>query len=507
MKGRRKVVFLRGVEGLSGVGLDVRELCVPASVWVGEVRRRKRRKANEDVDGRTHGRRAFGVREPLPRRAGEEAERVRLPRLLREATTFLLMDECAKTEGLFRVNAKAVLVEALRDMYEKGQQFVVWKEKETVLCSAYWREGFGDVGVEEVEAKDGFDVHAAAGLVKMWYGELREPMFPQTCYQALQKFYGGDEVRLEPEQLVAMVREDAEWTILSTTARRILRMHLLPLLSRIVEFGEWNRMTASSLAVCFAPALLRGPDIEEDVKVMVIVRRLLEAMIANWKDHLAPAFDLDYKSFEDELRPPKAIADREDPLEEAGDGILSKDAQRTGITLLDNDASASDTQDDGNDGDEPPPLPVRSNAFPLREGGPPPLPPRPRTFSVPADERPSLPPRIRSSTVADVPQVSPRSSPSSSPTTDCDGKVKRKPAPTVQPLPRYSMVVGPLGQQPGTLEHIPFYNTVEVTADESSDLEQDPDPDLPGYEAMPGSPSRRTIPRKPVPMQGEKEAH
>ncbi|KAL8936511.1 MAG: hypothetical protein Q9216_004891, partial [Gyalolechia sp. 2 TL-2023] len=487
-KGRKKVVFLKGLGGLEGYGVRVGEVCVPAGVWEAESRRwKKGKKKLSTGDGTVadEGRkRAFGVREPLPM-CGDS---VRLPRVLREATSFLLMEECVKTEGVFRVNAKAVMVEALREMYETGQQFVVWKERNTVLCFPHWREGVGDVGVEELDEKVGFDVHAAAGLIKMWYGELRDPIFPQSCYQALEKFYGNRELELEPEQLAEMLRPDAEWTILSSTARRILRMHLLPLLSKVADFSDWNKMTASSLAVCFAPALLRGPDIEEDLKKMAVVRRLFEAMISNWKDHLAPAFETDYGTFEDELRLPEAVADREDPVEE-GDDVTSptREAQISGITLMDNDASASDSQheeeeEEDDDNNEPPPLP-----------------PRPRTFSAVEEHRPTLPPRTRSSTVADIPS----SSPTSSPTYGPDGQLKRKPAPMVQPLPRYSMVVGSSRQAPATLEHIPFYNTVEEPVEESQDLNTVPD--LPRYhDALPDSRSRRTIPRKPVPKTSPK---
>ncbi|KAL8776560.1 MAG: hypothetical protein Q9213_008226 [Squamulea squamosa] len=401
------------------------------------------------------------------------------------------MDGCVKTEGIFRVNAKAVMVEVLQELYESGQQFIVWQERDTVLCFPCWRDGTGDVGMDELKEKDGFDVLAAAGLIKLWYTKLREPIFPQSCYQALEKFYGDADLQLEPQQLTDMLRLDAEWTILSTTARRILRMHLLPLLARVTQFEEWNHMTAYGLAVCFAPALLRGPDIEEDLRMMGIVRRLLEAMIRDWKDHLAPVFGTDYENFEAELRLPEVIADREDPLEE-GDGgsYTSSEAQQmTGITLVDNDGSASDTQHEDDDGEEedddddeqPPPLPQRH---------PPPLPPRPRTFVGNTDERPSLPPRNRSSTIADIPITSP--------TNGLDNSVKRKPAPTVQPLPRYSMVVGhPSAQAPATLEHIPFYNSVEQPSEELEGMDgMVEDGELPEYEAVSQG---MAIPRKPVP--------
>ncbi|KAI4245137.1 MAG: hypothetical protein L6R40_002736 [Gallowayella cf. fulva] len=488
-KGRKKVVFLKGLGELEGWGVCVREVCVPCGVWVVETRRRKRRggRGEEGEEGKRRGRRAFGVREALPGVEGQEV-RVRLPRVLREATSFLLMDECVKTEGIFRVNAKAVMVEVLTELYDQRQQFIVWQERGTTLCFPHWREGVGNVGVDEMEAKDGYDVHAAAGLVKLWYSELRQPIFPQSCYQALGKFYGEPELQLEPQQLVDMLKSDAEWTVLSATARRILRMHLLPLLSRVTEFEAWNHMTAYGLAVCFAPALLRGPDIEEDMKMMGIVRRLLEAMIRDWKEHLAPALGPEYENFEAELRLPEALADREDPLEEGDESTLSSNAQTSGITLIDNDASASDTQQEDDDDDNEPPL------LPHRHDEAPPLPPRSHTFFEAEDARPPLPPRIRSSTIADIPITSPTTSPSSSSNQD---KVKRKPAPTVQPLPRYSMIVGP-HQRLATLEHTPFYNTVEQPTEEPQGMDLDLDPDLPGYDAVPES-SRTAIPRKPVP--------
>ncbi|KAL9607295.1 MAG: hypothetical protein Q9204_009347, partial [Flavoplaca sp. TL-2023a] len=370
-------------------------------------------------------------------------------------------------------------------------------ERDAVLCFPCWREGTGDVGMDELKEKDGFDVHAAAGLIKLWYMELREPIFPQSCYQALGKFYGDANLQLEPQQLVEMLRPDAEWTILSTTARRILRMHLLPLLSRVTEMEEWNHMKAYGLAVCFAPALLRGPDIEEDMKMMGIIRRLLDAMISNWKEHLAPAFKTDHQSFEAELRLPEVLADREDPLEEGDDTTSPSEAQMSGITLIDNDGSVSDNtpqEDVSDEEDEAPPLPERPTPLP-------PLPPRPRTFldSI-QDGRPSLPPRIRSSTIADIRITPTNNDITSNPTLiGPDNPVKRKPAPTVQPLPRYSMVVGPSSQQPPpTMEHIPFYNSVENTGEELQDRDG-LDSELPEYEAMPESTTRTAIPRKPVP--------
>ncbi|KAL8737643.1 MAG: hypothetical protein Q9181_001486 [Wetmoreana brouardii] len=491
-KGRKKVLFLRSWRGLRDYGVAIEKVCVPPMAW--EAAKRKTKKpASCGQEESKAGRRAFGVQGPLPVVRGDSSDgnEVRLPRVLREATSFLLMEECVKTKGVFRVNAKAVQVELLRDCYERGQQFVIWKEMDAVLSFPCWREGVGDVGVEELEEKDGFDVHAAAGLIKLWYNELREPICPPPCYQALKKFYGDKELELEPWQLVELLKPDAGWTFLSATARRILNMHLLPLLSRVTKFKEWNQMSADSLAVCFAPALLRGPDIEEDMKIMDIIRRLLGLMVANWEAHLAPVLGLSYEKFEKELHLPKAIDDREDPLEEGDQATLPMDAQMNGITLVDNDGSASDTAPEEGD-----------DRHAHHEDEPPPLPPRPRTFADTEGQRPPLPPRIRSSTITDVLSTGLMSGPRQSPNDGFDGQVRRKPAPTMQPLPRYSMVVGSSNQAPATLEHMPFYNTGDQPIEEPDDAMAEMD--LPEYEPVPGSSSRTVISRKPVPQTSPK---
>ena len=357
--------------------------------------------------------------------------------------------------------------------------------------------------MNELEQRDGFDAHAAAGLVKMWYKELKEPICPPSCYQALRKFYGDESLQLQPESMADLLNSNAEWTFLSPTARQILRLHLLPMLSRVTEFKEWNQMAAYNLAVCFAPALLRGPDIEEDMRITGIVTRLLGAMIENWEVHLAPALDTERPLCE-RLRLPEAVGDREDPLEESDPVVSSLASQMNGITLMDNDGSGSETpHEDLDDADEPPPFPLRTRTLSDVDDSrhlPPPLPPRPRTFSDAEDLRPPLSPRIRSSTIANIPTSSRPSTQSSGPSSPGDGsdhQVKRKPAPTVQPVPRYSTIMGPAQQPIPTLEHVPLYNTVEQPEEEP--YGHGADPELPGYEAVSGPTSRTTIPRKPVP--------
>ena len=423
------------------------------------------------------GRRAFAVKHPLHIAADGS---IRLPRVLREATSFILMDDNIKTAGIFRVSARAQTVEVLREAYDRGQKFIVWKERNTVLASSHRREGVGDVWVEELDQTGGFDLHAAAALIKLWYKELREPVFPPTSYQMLEKYYGEPKLELAPTQLLAMLSMHDGWTpIPNEISRHILTMHLLPLLNKVAEYQDWNQMTPDNLAMCFAPSLLRGPDPIEDLKLSTIVRRILVAMIAHWR-YLGPQLNSPPEKFEESLRMPEAIGDREDPLEEAqSNQSLDFETQVSGITLQDNE-----------DSDE------------ADEGSPPPLPPRPRAATVDRETFARNDPFIvassdrvdvsklglssrtgltstgalndalvihhsgfRTSSVQEsVPNGNSASSGTYSKIDGVDAGVfhnvsplRRKPAPTLLPLPRYSTIVT---NQPAALQSIQHYNSV-----------------------------------------------
>ena len=217
-----------------------------------------------------------------------------------------------------------------------------------------------------------------------------------------------------------MLDPGVEYTILSPTARMIISLHLLPLLSDVACHADANKMTPSNLAVCFAPILLRGPDPMEDVKMSAIIRKILTAMIEQWSEGLAPALGLTNEILEASLKTPEKPEDREDPLDEAhptskaptrGYGAMT--SQVSGITLQENDASSSsevpieadDSSDDDSDTE------IR-----------PPLPPRPSTRSA-------------------TDPLASQSSPSDLPRIGSSSNITRKPAPVIQTPPRYSTVV------------------------------------------------------------------
>ena len=387
------------------------------------------------------GKRSFGAAHPLPL-AGDGV--VHLPRVLRETTSFVMLEPMLKMEGIFRVNARTMTVEFLKEAYTRGQKFIAWKEGESRITSIHRREGYGDVMIEDLERTEGYEVHVATALIKQWYKDLQDPIFPQSSYSALKRVINTHDAKIADSTLKGMLADSNDWSPLSSISKKILLMHLLPLLSAVVEYRDWNQMDSHNLAICFAPTLVHGPDPLEDVQISQIAQNILEHMVRQWKDVLAPAFEMDRVKFADSLRLPENVEDREDPLEvPRGQRGSDEDQSHGSITLLHTeDAIAEDEER-------------------------PPLPPRP-TRSTTNEETIEPPPTVR-----------------------------RKPAPPMASLPRYSTVIR---EAPPTLQHLPNYNTVEA----DDDFEPADSSDLPPYElassaSFASAPALCTpsIPRKP----------
>ncbi len=476
-KFRKKLIHVSTLSSLA-LHIPIEDLLIPPSAYLAD-----RRKSRDIYAPYASGRRAFGIQTPLPPSADGS---VRLPRVLRETTSFVIMDDNIKAEGIFRVSARAQTVEILKEAYDRGQKFIVWKELNTVLASSYYREGMGHVWVEELDQAEGYELHVAAALIKLWYKDLKEPIFPPSSYQALEKYYGSPDVSFEIPQLFAMLAMEDEWSpVSSKTSRQILKMHLFPLLSRVAAFQDRNQMTPENLAVCFAPSLLCGPDPIEDLKMSTIIRRILVAMIVHWESDLAPLFGINFETFEDSLRMPEAVEDREDHLEEA----RMKDVDETqlvGITLLDNEDSDEEME-------VQPALPPRPRAATVIGG----------TFgeSKSFDDGTNT---VNGALANNISAVRRKPSPfdtaplNSTSNTEAGAftetslsdagpsntisSVRRKPAPALLPLPKYSSITS---DRPADLQGIQYYNTVPIEDDSSGEEHGMHDVDGIPFDALP----------------------
>ncbi|KAL2352833.1 divergent CRAL/TRIO domain-containing protein [Cryomyces antarcticus] len=346
-KFRKKIVHASTLTGLA-LHLPIEDLLVPPSAYLHD------RQLSPNIHAPyVSGRRAFCAKQPFPRDIGGNR---RLPRVLRETSSFLLLASNPHTEGLFRIPPHAKTLDVLREAYDRGQKFIVWKEGQIALPLL----DIESSGHDEMDQRDAYGVYLAAGLIKMWYRELREPVFPQSCYKDLKAEFGSPLDVLGQGRLAALISPDTTWSLLPATSRLILCLHLVPFLSAIALYQEHNKMTPENLAICFAPALVCGPDQLEDAKISSIIRRVLQAATEEWAHGLRELCTIDEGALSKDLQPPLKMQDYEDPLyDDEGPEASTKpgyvedsEKQSAGIILQDNETMTQ----------EKPPLPPRPSA-------------------------------------------------------------------------------------------------------------------------------------------------
>ncbi|KAF2471618.1 uncharacterized protein BDR25DRAFT_303122 [Lindgomyces ingoldianus] len=356
-KFRRKIIHASTLSNLA-LYIPIEDLLIPPSTYLHD------RRISDDIFAPyASGRRAFTARQPLPI---SSKGKPRLPRVLRETTCFVLMEQNIVAEGLFRVPPHAKLKEILKEAYDRGQKFIVWKDNgATLAIPGYTRAEHLDEIIAEIDQRDAYGVLMAAGIIKSWYADLRQPIFPQASYRDLKRFFNDPDDVPDLERLKDLISPSSEWSFLPVVSREIVTRHLLPLLDAVASQQARNKMTPENLAVCFAPALLCGPDQLEDAKMSSIVRRILAIAVEAWSVGLRDECGVDAISFEQDLRLPVDSNDWEDPLEGRAYcpemEVDDEDNQVTGIILQDNESSPRE---------KPPPLPPRStNSQPRSTSG------------------------------------------------------------------------------------------------------------------------------------------
>lgn len=315
-KFRRKIVHVNTLSQLA-VQQPIYRLLIPPAVYLHD------RKLSPEISvPYASGRRAFGAKHPFPKNLNSSTGATRLPRVLRETTQFIIQPANVGVEGLFRIPPHSTLAGILKEAYDRGQQFIIWKEKDATVV----QPGLDPALVDEVRLEDAYGVHLAASLVKMWYRELRHPIFPEESYDQLRQRFSNPDVPVTPEDLVDIILPASTSSPLSATSREVLTRHLLPILSAIAEHEAQNKMGPENLAICFAMCLVRSSDQMADAKVSSIIRRVLEAAIEMWPQ-LREGLGLDVHALENDLLAPGDLREYEDPTGEDEIGSAETSAE------------------------------------------------------------------------------------------------------------------------------------------------------------------------------------
>ncbi|KAI7153405.1 Rho GTPase activation protein [Hortaea werneckii] len=458
-------------------------------------------------------RRAFNA--PLPFPGNADTGHTRLPRVLRETTTFILHPANVTTEGLFRIPPHSLLSSVLREAYDRGQMYIIWKERGATFSPP----GTDRALIDEIRLEDAYGVHLAASIIKTWYRDLRDPVFPESSYSLIRERYGsnGDSTEVPLEDLVDLLLPASPQSPLAPTAREVLTRHLLPLLSRVAASESQNKMSSENLAIVFSMCLVNGSDQLEDAKVSMVIRKILKQAIEMWPV-LREGMGIQADGFEKDLEPPVDPREYEDPVLEEEQDDVDEEGPRTRSRAVSGDegrpGSKSGEELFENTADEKlgggrrrsssqrewaPALPPR----------PQPLPARSRTTATRHDQKKSFLPGldVTSPVVKRKPVSTAASSAESSPSTAAGGVIETGGPPPYPP--RYSTVFDSDGR---SLHHA---TTTSAPVSAAPAMSTEGSPTVPygavsaaGFESMgkPGQKTQQVLRRKNVGgVSGESE--
>uniref|UniRef100_A0A671SGJ1 Unconventional myosin-IXb-like n=1 Tax=Sinocyclocheilus anshuiensis TaxID=1608454 RepID=A0A671SGJ1_9TELE len=150
-----------------------------------------------------------------------------------------------------------------------------------------------EAGPENVCLED-YPIHAVTGLVKQWLRELPEPLMTFTHYN---DFLRAIELPEKQEQLQAIYKVLEQLPAANFNTLERLVFHLV----RVAKEEKSNRMTPNSLAIVFAPCILRCPDsadplmsMKDIAKTTICVEMLLNEQIRRYNERMEEIEQLEY---------------------------------------------------------------------------------------------------------------------------------------------------------------------------------------------------------------------
>jgi RhoGAP domain len=165
------------------------------------------------------------------RRANQFSPKLeRVPLLVAEILNYMrARDEILSSEGIFRLSGRQADVQALKKAYDKGSKVQLQR----------WAD---------------IDVNNLSGALKLYFRELPEPLLTFALYEAFMAAAGLPEAS---DRFVA-IRKVVDRL---PPGNRTVFLYLVEFLREVAALADRNKMTASNLAVVFAPTLLR-PEVE-----------------------------------------------------------------------------------------------------------------------------------------------------------------------------------------------------------------------------------------------------
>ncbi|XP_052396740.1 SLIT-ROBO Rho GTPase-activating protein 3 [Carassius gibelio] len=182
-------------------------------------------------------------------------------------------------EGLFRVSGSQMVVNQLKDAFEKG---------------------------DDPLADEGCDMDSVAGVLKLYFRGLMKPLFPEDSYEQLMECGQIDDETKKLTQLKCIISS-------YPASLLIVMRYLFAFLHHVSQYSDENMMQPYNLAVCFGPSLVRGPN-NGDAAELQRINSLVKTIIIQHESIFPSQNELPGPVYE------KCMTLEEDDCEAEGDG-------------------------------------------------------------------------------------------------------------------------------------------------------------------------------------------
>ncbi|ESO06543.1 hypothetical protein HELRODRAFT_160724 [Helobdella robusta] len=165
-------------------------------------------------------------------------------------------------QGVFRVSGSQIEINEFKNQFERG--------------------------IDPLPDKvDGKDMNSVAGVLKLYFRELREPLFPFAMFQELINFISVNSFN-NPDDLPESISR-LKHLLLTSLPRPviILMRYLFAFLNHLSEFSDENMMDPYNLAICFGPTLMPVPPELDQVLYQSHVTELVKNIIL-YQDEVFP---------------------------------------------------------------------------------------------------------------------------------------------------------------------------------------------------------------------------
>nr|CAB3266566.1 SLIT-ROBO Rho GTPase-activating protein 3-like [Phallusia mammillata] len=143
-------------------------------------------------------------------------------------------------------------------------------------------KGLFEAGEDPIsEREDDADINSVAGLLKLYFRQLDEKLFPQYIFEDLEKCAHISNI----EERVTKIRQ----IILNIPESVLIVMrYLFAFLNHLSQNSDENMMDAYNIAVCFGPTLLPVPDNCDQVACQANVNEVIKTIVLH-HDEIFPS--------------------------------------------------------------------------------------------------------------------------------------------------------------------------------------------------------------------------